>query len=106
MDEGGHLILKRRDADAWTPQYRFTLQPYQYEDFAEMCRYQQTSPESHFTQKRVCSRASESGRITLSDMRLIETSYGNRRERELANQQEYDAALKQHFGIVMTSSFA
>lgn len=106
VDEGGHLILKRRDADAWTPQYRFTLQPYQYEDFAEMCRYQQTSPESHFTQKRVCSRASESGRITLSDMRLIETSYGNRRERELANQQEYDAALKQHFGIVMTSSFA
>ena len=32
--------------------------------------YQQTSPESHFTQKRVCSLAKRSGRITLSDQLL------------------------------------
>ena len=101
VEEDGYLVLKRREADVWIPQYRFTLRPYEYQDFAEMCGYHQTSPESHFTQKRICSRATESGRITLSDMRLIETSYDERQERLLANQQEYDAALRQHFGIVI-----
>jgi N-hydroxyarylamine O-acetyltransferase len=101
VDGDGYLILVRREANGWTPQYRFTLKPYQFEDFAGMCRYHQTSPESHFTQKRVCSLATESGRITLSEMRLIETRNGERHERELANQQEYDSALHQHFGIVV-----
>lgn len=101
-EEDGYLILKRRESDVWAPQYRFTLMPYRYEDFAAMCRYHQTSPESHFTQNRICSRATESGRITLSGMRLIETAAnGARHERMLANQQEYDDALQQHFGIVM-----
>ena len=103
VDEDGYLVLMRRETNAWTPQYRFTLRPYEYEDFAEMCRYHQTSPESHFTRKRVCSRATEEGRITLSEMRLIETSNDERHERVLANQQEYDAALEQHFGVVMAA---
>ena len=103
-DEDGYLILRQRQTDTWIPQYRFTLQPYQYDDFAGMCRYHQTSPESHFTQKRVCSRATESGRITLSEMRLIETQGDVRNERVLATQEEYAAALQQHFGIVMPAS--
>lgn len=99
--EDGYLILLRREDNIWTPQYRFTLQPYLYKDFAGMCHYHQTSPESHFTQKRVCSLATESGRITLSDMRLIETKDGERQERVLADQDEYTAALQEQFGVVM-----
>jgi N-hydroxyarylamine O-acetyltransferase len=103
VDEDGYLVLMRRETKAWKPQYRFMLRPYEYADFAEMCHYHQTSPESHFTQKRVCSRATGSGRITLSEMRLIETRNDERHERVLANQQEYDAALEQHFGVVMAA---
>ena len=103
VDEDPYLILMRRQGKVWTPQYRFTLRPYQYEDFAGMCRYHQTSPESHFTQKRICSRATESGRITLSEMRLIQTRYEERHEQVLATQQEYDDALAQHFGVVMSA---
>jgi N-hydroxyarylamine O-acetyltransferase len=101
--DGAHLILlQREDADEWEPQYRFTLQPYEYADYEEMCRYHQTSPQSHFTQKRVCSRATESGRITLSEMRFIETSnQGSRHERDLSGEEEYEAALREHFGIVI-----
>ena len=49
--DGRRLILMRRDdvADGeWKAQYRFTLQPYEYSDYEEMCRYHQTSPQSHF----------------------------------------------------------
>ncbi|MGA9995539.1 MAG: arylamine N-acetyltransferase [Pyrinomonadaceae bacterium] len=103
LPDGAHLILmQREDEDEWKAQYRFTLQNYTYADYEEMCRYHQTSPQSHFTRARICSRATEEGRITLSEMRFIETSEkGGRQERTLANQEEYAAILREQFGIVM-----
>jgi N-hydroxyarylamine O-acetyltransferase len=104
VPDGNHLILRHRDNhDRWKAGYRFTLQPYNYSDYMEMCRYHQTSPQSHFTQARICSRATEEGRVTLSEMRFIQTSEnGERQERTLANQEEYEAMLREHFGIVIT----
>jgi N-hydroxyarylamine O-acetyltransferase len=99
------LLLLRDYGEGWKPQYRFTLQSYIYPDYAEMCRYHQTSPDSHFTKARICSRATENGRITLSDMRLIATtgigSSAVKEEKTLADESEYAAALRDHFGIVM-----
>jgi N-hydroxyarylamine O-acetyltransferase len=66
-----------------------------------MCHYHQTSPQSHFTQKRVCTRATPQGRITLSELRLITTDNGERNEHMLQDEQEYAKLLGQHFGIVM-----
>ena len=65
-----------------------------------MCLYHQTSPQSHFLQKRVCTLATPTGRITLSDMRLITTTAGNGREEEvLTNDEEYADVLNRRFGI-------
>ena len=99
--EDEHLILERREADAWKPQYRFTLQPYELSDFGEMCHYHQTSPESPFTQRRTCSIATPEGRITVTGLRLITTVGGERDERELAGAGEYVAALREHFGVTL-----
>jgi N-hydroxyarylamine O-acetyltransferase len=102
--DGKYLVLSRRDDGAWKPQYRFTLQSYNYDDFAEMCCYHQTSPQSHFTQGRICSRATDEGRISLSEMRLITTSkHGVRRERILQSDEEYADVLRERFGVVMTA---
>ncbi|HSF25393.1 MAG TPA: arylamine N-acetyltransferase, partial [Blastocatellia bacterium] len=88
-EDDDHLILERRETESWKPQYRFTLQAYELSDFAEMCRYHQTSPESPFTQRRTCSRATPEGRITVTGMRLIATAGGRRSERELADIEGY-----------------
>jgi N-hydroxyarylamine O-acetyltransferase len=103
VPDGEFRILEQRDDAGWTPQYRFKLDPYNYNDFAAMCRYHQTSPQSHFTQKRICSRlTTERGRITLSDMHWIETSIeGQRSERTIVSEQEYDRVLEETFGIVL-----
>jgi N-hydroxyarylamine O-acetyltransferase len=101
--EGEKLILAQRsDGDEWMPQYRFTLKPYQYPDYFEMCRYHQTSDQSHFTRARICSRATPEGRISLSDFRFIETAGGKKQERLLTNQEEYARILREHFGIVLS----
>jgi N-hydroxyarylamine O-acetyltransferase len=95
----GRLILARRaEGGLWKPQYRFGLEPHVFADYAEMCHFHQTSPQSHFTQNRICSLATPDGRLTLSGMKLITTRGGGREEREL-DEREYAEALREIFGI-------
>jgi N-hydroxyarylamine O-acetyltransferase len=105
VTDGSVFTLKQRiEDDEWKAQYRFTLQPHRYDDYAEMCRYHQTSPQSHFTRARICSLATEEGRITLSDMRFITMSMNKeKQERNLTSEAEYATILRERFGIVMTS---
>lgn len=98
-DGGRRRVLRRAEDGTWTTSYDFTLQPRTLGEFALMCHWQQTSPESHFTQKRVCSLATPEGRITLTDTHLIVTARGERHERPLAGDAEFAAALKETFGI-------
>jgi N-hydroxyarylamine O-acetyltransferase len=109
IEKDDHLVLMRRNDDEdWQPQYRFTLQPYTFPDYEAMCRFHQTSPDSHFTKGLICSRATEDGRITLSDMRYITTS-GPRRVRDeqiLSSREEYDRILREQFGVVMKNHLA
>lgn len=98
-DDEQWTLLARSSDNEWKPQYVFTLRPHQLADFAGMCHYHQTSPESHFTRKRVCSLATPAGRVTLSDMRLIITQNGERQESVLASQEEYPKALQKYFGF-------
>jgi len=104
IDADNHVVLMRRnDGEDWQSQYRFTLQPYTFPDYEEMCRYHQTSPDSHFTKGLICSRATADGRITLSDMRFITTSGPQRLrdERTLSTREDYDRVLREEFGVVM-----
>lgn len=94
-------LEKWETGDTWKQMYRFTLQPRQLREFAGMCHYHQTSPESSFTRKRLCTRATPEGRITLSDMKLIITHDGNKVERVLSTEDEWRAALRQHFDILL-----
>ena len=107
VEAGDYLVLMRRNdiegGEDWQPQYRFTLQPYTFPDYEEMCRFHQTSPDSHFTKGIICSRVTEEGRITLSDMRLITTAGPQRLrdEQTLSSREEYDRILRDRFGVVM-----
>lgn len=89
------------DANGWQPGYRFDLTPRQISDFSGGCHYHQTSPDSHFTQKRVCSLATETGRITLSELTFIETENGVRQERSLENESAFTTVLEERFGVVL-----
>jgi len=91
---------ERPDGGEWHTQYVFTRTPHPMADFEDRNTWQQTSPDSHFTRKSVVSRLTETGRVTLSDRRLITTTHGHRVEREL-DEPGVVAALEEHFGIVL-----
>jgi len=102
VSHNSHFILSQRRGDGeWKDQYRFTLQPHIYPDYAGMCHFHQTSPQSHFTRARICTRATPKGRITLSEMRLITTKNGDKRELILRDEDEYHTVLLEQFGISM-----
>ena len=92
-------MQKRESAGNWIAQYSFSLLPRRLEEFAGMCHVHQTSPKSSFTQKRICSRATPEGRITLSEMKLIVTSTGSRQETVIASEEERRRILQREFGI-------
>ena len=92
--------MELRKDDKWKRQYSFTLRPRQLFDFSDMCHYHQTSPQSHFTQNRICSRATPAGRITLSNGKLIETQNEARQETRLSDQ-EWIVCLRDRFGVVL-----
>ena len=89
-------------ADEMQIGYRFFFNPHALADYETACHYMQTSPKTHFTQKRVCSRWSEQGRITLSDDKFIVTTWdGQRTEIPINNEEQWHHLLKQHFGIAL-----
>ena len=85
------------------PRYRFTLQPYEFADYEAQCHFHQTDPSSHFKQSRMATLATETGRITLSDLRFITTTFdGERHEVVLADEQAFEHCLQLQFGLRVT----
>jgi N-hydroxyarylamine O-acetyltransferase len=99
VGEGVFRVEVRTNAK-WNREYSFTPQPRQLSDFAAMCHYHQTSPDSSFTRSRTCSRATPDGRVTLSNGKLIETHNGSRAEKALTDE-EWSACLRDLFGVVL-----
>lgn len=73
-----------------------------------MCQFMQTSPESMFTQKRLCTLFTPGGRITLSESTLITTDFGEgprgmwqKAERELTDDEEFTQVLKDTFQVTL-----
>jgi N-hydroxyarylamine O-acetyltransferase len=100
LADGDTLLLQRKSPEKdWAPQYQFTRTPHQLEEFVSMCDFHQTSPESSFTQRRLCSLAIVGGRITLDGMHLITTQNGKKTETEVADEQEFQSLLREKFGV-------
>jgi N-hydroxyarylamine O-acetyltransferase len=83
----------------WLGHYAFTLKPRVYKDFFPACRYHSSSPQSMFTQKRLCTLFLPDGRATLSENRLIITRDGTREERVLSGEDEERQVLQEVFGV-------
>ncbi len=83
------------------PQYRIERRERSLADFVPTCWWQQTSPDSHFTQNTICSRLTDDGRISLSGNTLIRTSGGSRTEEQLPSGDAVLAAYREHFGIAL-----
>jgi N-hydroxyarylamine O-acetyltransferase len=96
-------LLSRWDEEKnlWEPQYTFTLRPRKLEDFVQRCRWQQTSPNSHFKKGWLCTKLASYGRVTLTDRKLIVTRGRTRIARPVKTRGELDRLLRKWFAITL-----
>jgi N-hydroxyarylamine O-acetyltransferase len=100
IPENGGWELYRRDSDgAQVPLYRFSDVAHELSEYVPMCNYHQTSPESSFTRRSICTMALPDGRVTLAGMRLIITRRGSKEERLLVSDAELRDCLRTQFGV-------
>lgn len=104
--DGDHWFLTAYEAGTDPAVYVFTLQPRQFEEFHGVCRWLQTSPDSHFMYAPLATLATERGRVTLSGDRLITFENGELSEQELPIAEAQLHALNGQFGIVLPGDTA
>jgi len=91
--------LKQKKEESWHPQYIFSIDPKRFEEFSEMCAFQQKSPTSHFRTRMLCTLATETGRITLSNNSLTITD-GDKKDRiEFSDKNDFHKLLRKYFAI-------
>lgn len=101
-DVSGRYTLSRSSQGLWLLArqdrllYELTLEPRELAEFDGMYRFHQSSPESIFSKGLICTRATPTGRITLSDTTLTITE-GSRRAESVVT--DHDQALQHYFGI-------
>jgi N-hydroxyarylamine O-acetyltransferase len=91
--------LRRKENYVWNLQYKFSGTPRALPDFEPMCEYQQSCPGSIFRSRMVCTIATQTGRITLSNTSLTITDNGTKSKTEIKNRDEFNMLLKKHFQI-------
>jgi N-hydroxyarylamine O-acetyltransferase len=69
-------MVSKTEGETKTPEYIFTRKKRELYEFKEMCHYHQISPDSHFTHKRLISKPTETGRITITGNTLKITEGG------------------------------
>ena len=104
--DGDDWRMWRRETDGeWIERYRVSPEPRHWAEFAGMCRYHQTSPDSPFPVAPMCSRLMPDGRVTIRDSRLIVTRHGTREEHALGDDAAVRAALRDHIGVEISGAF-
>jgi N-hydroxyarylamine O-acetyltransferase len=102
---GKTFELRQKKEESWQRQYSFSTEPKQFKEFKGMCAFQQESPTSHFRTRMLCTIATDSGRITLSNNSLTITE-GDKKDRiELNDEKDFYELLKKHFSIELHQQF-
>ncbi len=94
-----YFEISKKDESGWRSENIFTTDPRELSAYTGMCQFQQTSPESNFVKKKICSLMTETGRKTLTSDMFIETKSGERTETPVTSPPQFNEILRREFGI-------
>ena len=97
--EDNYLRVSKIIDGSAKPEYIFRNVPRAFDEFKDMCYYQQTSPLSHFTQKKLISRPTLNGRITLTGNSLKITEGNMINEITVPDEADFNAQLWKYFSL-------
>ena len=98
QNDNNHYRLEwEHQPGRWQALHRVDPTPRKWQEFASRCAYLQTAHDSNFTFKRLCTMATERGRVTLSGNRLTL----NGQNEEFVDEADYQRVLKEQFAITL-----
>lgn len=100
-DERGDYVLQCDLVGAWADLYSFTLEPCLPVDYTFANYYHSHSPDSLFTQKRICTMPTLNGRKTFTDGLLKIRENEATKELHVKNEEECKRLLQRHFGLII-----
>jgi N-hydroxyarylamine O-acetyltransferase len=98
-DEAYYAVYTKEKNQDWLLGYLFTLDHRRNSEFEKMCQYHQTSEESNFTKRRLCTIPTKEGRVTLTDTKLKIEKNGEVMETEVDSEEVFRAHLKNYFDM-------
>jgi len=110
-DPGGSFMVEQLDANSWvlqsklkaedlfTPVYYFDMIARSVKEFESECLSKQQHPDSPFVTRKICTMATETGRITLLNQELTIRTGAHKQVIDVDNPQHEKQLLKQHFNI-------
>jgi N-hydroxyarylamine O-acetyltransferase len=94
-----YFEVAKLDGSSWKSEYIFKDIARELSDFAEMCDFQQYSPDSHFTKGKLCSIMTDTGRKTLTERSFLVTRGMEKKETPVNAEAEFNELLAAEFGI-------
>jgi len=101
LTEHGAFEVEKKDGNGWKPECLFGRNAHALQEFAGMCEFHQTSPDSHFTKGKVCSQLTADGRKTLTDKSFIVTVDGEKTDKPVDSEDKFAEILQREFAITI-----
>lgn len=99
QSEEAFYCLQKHNHNMWNNVYKFTTQRRGISDFHQYLKHVTTSPQSYHANHTLCSIATTSGRVTLTDFNLTITENRNKKKTEIDTDEEFENLLNHHFNV-------
>jgi N-hydroxyarylamine O-acetyltransferase len=104
--EAGHMWCLQKVLDGhWHDLYAFTLEPYLPVDYIPLNYWNSTSPDSLFTQKKICTMPTATGRIVAVDTEFKIRTQESTQTIQARSATEYIQLLQEYFGLEIEGAF-
>ncbi len=96
----GGFTVSKLSGQVNSIEYKFTIKSRELNEFQGMCEYHQISPNSHFTQKKLISKPTKDGRVSITGNTLKITREGVVHKKIELLASEYAEQLFKWFGLM------
>jgi N-hydroxyarylamine O-acetyltransferase len=97
--DSNYFRINEMNNNTLTPIHIFKTTARQLVEFKNMCHYHQTSTKSHFTKKKVITKLTENGRVTLNNDLLKITNGTTIKEVRFKETEKFEFYLKKYFDL-------
>jgi N-hydroxyarylamine O-acetyltransferase len=102
-DGQDYLLSMSADGVDFQRRYTFSLDSVKEEDFHASCLDKQKNPNSYFVKNVVCTKPTDTGRVTIFNDKLIERKGDSKTETPIAGDDDLRLYLMDKFGITIDS---